>query len=136
MTTRVSELGEYFCAQDDIDLAILFGSFGTAAERPDSDVDVAVLSKLMSAPAHALSIERRMAMVTALAELTGRSIDLIDMATADIPILGAVLTTGRTLIARDPELRPTLLVRYLIDAADFMPYYERTLRERRASWIG
>ena len=142
MTDRIAELAEYFEAQDDIALAILFGSYGTAAERPDSDVDVAVLRQWVPARAgpllvdRGMSIDRRMAIITALATRTGRAIDLIDMASAGIPILGALLTTGRTLVARDPDLRPTLLVRYLIDAADFMPYYERTLRERRAAWIG
>lgn len=136
MDDQVALLIDYFEGQKDVALAILFGSFGTLAERPESDIDIAVLCLGTAQRPVAISSPRRIAIIEALAERTGRTIDLIDMATADIPILGTVLTTGRTLLTRDPALRPTWHTRYLIDAADFLPYYERTLRERRAAWLG
>lgn len=127
-------LVDYFSRQDDIELAMLFGSYATALERTDSDLDIAVLGRgPLRAP---LSVERCMSLIAELGALTGRAVDLIDLADAGIPILGSVVTTGRTLLARNPDAATDLLVRYLIDAADFLPYYERTLSERRAAWIG
>ena len=136
MDDRTQALSAYFDAQDDVALAVLFGSYGTERERTDSDVDIAVLWQPRSERAMAMPVDRRMEIVSQLALRTGRAVDLVDLASAGLPILGEALTTGRTLAARDPDIRATLLVRYLIDAADFMPYYERILSERRAAWIG
>jgi predicted nucleotidyltransferase len=124
----LSRLADYFERQPDIALAMVFGSFGTSRARRDSDLDVAVLASA------ALSTDRRMSLIDDLSALTGRTIDLVDLATAGLPILGSVLKTGRVLSAHDPSAHGRLLARYLIDAADFLPYYERILKERRAAW--
>jgi predicted nucleotidyltransferase len=130
MTELIQALSEYFARQADLDLAVLFGSCAAGRARARSDLDVAVLGN------RALTPGRRLELIGELATISGRPVDLIDLSTAGIPITGAALTTGRTLFERVPGLRTTRLVRYLIDAADFMPLYERTLRERRRAWTG
>jgi uncharacterized protein len=110
-------------------LAVLFGSVAMERSRADSDLDIAVAS---SGP---LAIDDRLALIGALAELTGRSIDLIDLNVASEPLLGQVLRHGRRILGSN-TLYGELISRHLIEQADFMPYRTRLLAERRMAWIG
>jgi predicted nucleotidyltransferase len=112
-----------------IELAVLFGSTARGQERPDSDVDVAVAAR------HALTIEQKMALIEALAARIGRPIDLVDLTTVAEPLLDQILRHGRRLLGSDDAFG-RLISRHLFDQADFMPYRDRVLAERRASWIG
>lgn len=42
--------------------------------------------------------------------------------------------TGRVLFQRDAATCPAQISRVLIDSADFRPYRNRLLRERREAW--
>ncbi len=110
-------------------LAILFGSRATGAARADSDVDVAAQ---MAAP---LSAEERIALIEALAAATGLPVDLVDLKQVGEPLLGQILKNGIRLIGSDEDYA-ALLTRHLFDAADFLPYRNRILAERRRAWIG
>jgi predicted nucleotidyltransferase len=110
-------------------LAILFGSRTTGAARADSDVDVAAQ---MAAP---LSAEERIALIEALAAATGLPVDLVDLKQVGEPLLGQILKNGIRLIGSDADYA-ALLTRHLFDAADFLPYRNRILAERRRAWIG
>ena len=112
-----------------IELAIVFGSVACGRERPHSDIDIAVAER------RALSAEQKIALIEALAERTGRPIDLIDLRTVGAPLLGQILRHGRRLLGTD-RAYGELISRHLIDQADFMPYHDRILAERRAAWIG
>lgn len=110
-------------------LAILFGSVAKGTARPDSDLDIGVS---MGRP---LEMNEKMEMIEALAELTGRPVDLVDLYPAPEPLLGEVLRHGRRILGGDAEFAK-LITRHLIEEADFMPYKRRILAERRAAWIG
>lgn len=110
-------------------LALLFGSFAAGRERPQSDIDIAVAAQ------RALTASERIALIEALAEQTGRAIDLVDLHTAGEPLLGQILRHGRRLLGSDGEYG-RLISRHLFDQADFVPYRARMLAERRAAWIG
>lgn len=112
-----------------LELAIVFGSVARAAEHPGSDVDLAIQT---AAP---LDTRLKMMLVAELADATGRAIDLIDLRTVGEPLLGQILSRGRRLLGSD-EAFARLLSRHLIDAADFLPYAERIVDERRRAWIG
>ena len=61
--------------------ATLFGSLARGAARPDSDIDIAVsFGKPMTS-------DLRMALIGLVAEVAGRSVDLIDLEKADGPFL-------------------------------------------------
>ena len=113
----------------EIDVAIAFGSLASGRHRPDSDLDLAV-----QAPA-VLDATAKMELIAELATATGRAVDLVDLRRAGEPLLGQVLRHGRRLRGTD-EAFATLLHRHLLDDADFMPYIQRMLAERRAQWIG
>jgi hypothetical protein len=86
----------------------------------------------MSAP---LTAHEKIALVEKLAEATGLPIDLIDLERAGEPLLGQILKHGIRLLGSD-EAYAALLTRHVFDAADFLPYRDRILAERRLAWIG
>lgn len=110
-------------------LAVLFGSVALGRQRADSDLDIAVSAK------QALTAHEKIALISALAELTGRPIDLIDLKVVSEPLLGQIVRHGRRILGSD-TLYGELISRHLLEQADFMPYRSRLLAERRMAWIG
>ena len=130
MTAPHGRLAAVLAAHPGVRLAILFGSVARDAAGPASDLDLAVLGP---AP---LSTDETVALTEALAQETGRPVDLVDLRTAHGTLLGEVLRTGVRVVETDPALYPALLSRHLLDEADFRPYHDRILADRRRSWIG
>lgn len=111
-------------------LAVIFGSLARGQLRADSDIDLAV------AGAHSLTTTEKQALIESLAQASGRPVDLIDLRTADEPILHQALTTGKLVPGSDRELYGELISKMLLDDADFGRYRRRILAERRHAWIG
>lgn len=111
-------------------LGILFGSVKEGRAGYESDLDLAVMG------AHALSAEEKMALIEALAERTGRPVDLVDLQTTHGPLLRRILQTGTRLYSTDDTLYAELIKRQVFNQADFAPYRNRILAERRKAWIG
>lgn len=112
-----------------ITLAVLFGSAASGQQQPESDLDIAVSA---SRP---LSVTEKITMIGALAECTGRPIDLVDLKTVAEPLLGQIVRHGKRIIGSD-TLYGELIAKHLFEQADFMPYRARLLAERRKAWIG
>nr|WP_324258047.1 nucleotidyltransferase domain-containing protein [Cellvibrio fontiphilus] len=110
----------------EINTAYIFGSVAKGTARPNSDLDIAAQSE------KALTTEQHISLVEDLALATGRPIDLIDLKTAGEPLLGEILQ-GKKLLGSDSN-HAELIKRHLFDSADFLPYVERMLAERRAQW--
>lgn len=125
----VATLQDILAAQPDVDVAVVFGSATTQTLRNDSDVDVAVLTR---AP---MTLARKQALVAAVAVATGRAVDLVDLRTAGVHLIGVILRTGKRVVCREERMWAELVSRNLIDSADFLPYRDRILAERRQTWI-
>jgi len=110
-------------------LALLFGSAASGQMRTDSDVDVAVLADAPLAP------HQHIQLIGDLAQATGRAIDLVDLSTTGEPLLGQILTHGRKLLG-STDAHAALISRHWFDTADFLPYAQRMIQERRDAWIG
>ena len=117
-------------AEPDLLLAIAFGSLAQGRAGFESDADVAVLAE------RPLGAERRAALMRAVAEATGRPVDLLDLRETGVPLLRSILREGTTLVCHDRGARDRLMSRMLADVEDFLPLRERLLRERRQRWIG
>lgn len=115
--------------QPDVKLVILFGSLATDQGRAESDLDLAVDA------GHDLTASEKMALIAVLAESTGRPIDLVDLHSVGEPLLGQILRHGKRLLGSDTDYAE-LLYKHLVEQADFMPYRNRILAERRKAWIG
>ena len=125
----IKQLQEVLTRFPDLVLALVFGSVAKGCQRIDSDLDIAVAAK------QALTVAEKMVIIAALAEQTGRPIDLIDLKIVAGPLLGQIVRHGRRLLGSDAEYG-RLLSRHVFEQADFMPYRNRVLAERRAAWIG
>jgi len=124
-----SAIAETLLTQPDLELVILFGSAVTNRAQADSDVDLAVDA------GHRLSVDEKMALISALAQRMGRPVDLIDLRSVGEPLLGEILCHGKRILGSD-ERYANLIRRHLFDQADFLPYRNRILAERRHAWIG
>ncbi len=113
----------------DILLCILFGSVAEQKETFNSDLDVAVACR------SALSSTEKQHLIEELALIFGRPIDLIDLQTTSGTLLHQVLTRGELINCRDHQLYAEIIKKMLFNQADFMPYHNRILKERRERWI-
>lgn len=126
----VEAIAAFFSEQRDIRLSILFGSFANGQPDRDSDIDIAVVAH------QPLSVERRIELISTLAQLSGRAVDLVDLATAGVATARSVLLNGQVRTGRNDSAYPEQISRKLLDSADFLPCRERILKERRRAWIG
>jgi predicted nucleotidyltransferase len=113
-----------------IKLGILFGSLAEERATPESDLDLGV------AAAESLDTAMKTALIEALAEISGRPVDLVDLRVVSGPILQHVLTRGKLIYCIDRTLYAALIRTMLFNQSDMMPYYDRILAERRKAWIG
>ena len=113
-----------------IQLAILFGSLSRGDHRSDSDLDLAVAG---DAP---LDNQEKEQLIENLALAFGRPVDLVDLRSVGLHILSEVITKGEVIYCIDRTLYAELIKRMLFDNADFAPYRNRILEERRKAWIG
>jgi len=113
----------------EIELCIVFGSVPAGKASVKSDLDIAIAGK------HSFNEEKYLEFAAAVAEATGREIDLIDLNTATGPILKKALSTGVVISNRDKNLYARLISRMLFNEADMMPYFYRTLEERRKRFL-
>ena len=127
--SELIRVAEALSADPALLLAVAFGSASKGGARPDSDIDIAVLSQ------GPLTSERREQTIRRIAEATGRPVDLVDLRSAGVAILRTVLTEGRTLLCRDQRARERLITTMLADVEDFLPLRQRLIKERRDRWI-
>ncbi|QEA14549.1 nucleotidyltransferase domain-containing protein [Comamonas flocculans] len=110
-------------------LAVLFDSTAQGRARADSDLDLAVDA------GRALTAAQRLQLVRALAQKTGRAVDLVDLTDVGVPLLGQIARHGKRVVGSSADFG-RLIHRSLIEEADFMPLRQRMLDERRRAWIG
>ena len=125
----LERLAERLSLDEDIVIAIAFGSIVTGGLRPDSDVDIAILTQ------QPLNTQRRQELICLLANITGRPVDLVNLRTAGVIVMRSLLKHGKRLVCKDRRAYDSLVSRMLVDVADFLPYHQRLLKERRKAWI-
>ena len=113
----------------DIVLAILFGSLATGEGHVKSDLDLAVDA------GRRLTAAEKITLISELAATTGRPVDLVDIHAIGEPLLGQILQHGKRILGSDTHYA-NLIRRHLFDQADYLPYRNRILAERRQAWIG
>jgi len=113
----------------DVKLCVVFGSAVSDKSTLQSDLDIAVAAE------QPLTGEKLLELVGAFTEATNREIDLIDLATATGLILKRSLSTGVVVQNLEKTLYARLISRMLFNEADMMPYFHRTLQERRKRFL-
>ena len=127
--SELDRLRDFLAQRGDVELAIVYGSVAAGKAGFDSDLDLAVdLGRELSAA-------DKIDLISGLAELTGRPVDLVDLRTVGVPLLGQILAHGQRLLGSNTRYAE-LVSRNLFDTADFLPLRNRILKERRERWIG
>jgi predicted nucleotidyltransferase len=113
----------------DIKLCIVFGSIAAGNASSNSDLDIAVAAE------QPLGGDKCLELMEEFSTVTNCEIDLVDLMAATGLILKQALSTGVVLQNSDKCLYARLISRMLFNQADMMPYYNRTLLERRRRFI-
>jgi predicted nucleotidyltransferase len=114
-----------FLADDpDLLLVIVFGSTVDGSHRPDSDIDVAVYANNRLIP------RKRQQLADDIAVSTGRTVDLIDLRTANGALLRRILHTGQIVLSKEPGILGILSERLLDWQEDFEPQLNELLATR------
>lgn len=79
----------------DLVAAYHFGTWATAAERANSDIDLAVLAR------EPLESVRRWELAERLARIAGRNVDLVDLGTASAVMRAQVVAPGERVFCAD-----------------------------------
>lgn len=121
------EIGRLLEARGDVRLAYVFGSFAAGRTHAASDIDVAVLFTGKPPPA---TLDR---LTEDLEEVAGRTVDLVDLASAPPLLRHQIVSTGSCVVCRDPAERADFetrtVMRYL-DTAHLRKIQHHYLRER------
>jgi predicted nucleotidyltransferase len=129
MSETIATIKHVLAGHPDIRLAIVFGSVAADKQRFDSDLDLALDTGMQ------LTVDKKMVLIDELAVATGRPVDLIDLKSVGEPLLGQILKHGKRILGDDARYA-ALITRHLFNQADFVPYRNRILAERRRAWIG
>jgi predicted nucleotidyltransferase len=100
-----------------ISALLVFGSRARGTERPDSDLDIAVLPSVGDDPKARRDLQIRLAVELADLSPEGR-VDVVLLDEASDLIRQRVLETGRLLICRDPPAYRDLRVRTMREYGD------------------
>jgi len=114
---------------DVIKLALVFGSVASGQQHAGSDLDLAVGAD------QPLTALEKIDLISALAQSTGRPVDLVDLSAVGQPLLGQILRHGRRLMGSDADYG-RLISKHVFEQTDFVPYRHRMLAARRVAWIG
>ncbi len=103
-----------------------YGSFGGEYERPDSDLDLAVLGSTK------LDVATRMRLTALLEAKTGRMVDLNDMRALPVTLRVQIVTQGRRLFAAHRATAEAYDSRVLSEYAELNEFRRPILDDIRA----
>ena len=138
----LSAIREVLVSHLEIVFAVLYGTAAKGMLNARSDVDIAVAADFptdtergssLETPCgqgNTLSPEYKVNLLLALEKRVGRSVDLLDLRTAYGVILTEVLTKGKIIINKKPEVYAGLMKKMLFYNADMLPNYRMMLQAR------
>lgn len=109
--------------------AILYGSQAAGNAHENSDVDLAVLYD------HELGGQEFLSLKLRLENVLKKEVDLVDLYRLHGTILKKILTKGKVLQGKGSARLGQLVVRMIYNQEDMMPYYNRSLEERRNRFV-
>lgn len=127
MPIELGLVSESLQQNDKVSAAWVFGSVATGKDRPDSDIDIAVLF-IKGLDKH-VRFDMRLAIAAELADLTGREVDVIDMQAAPLLLQHQVRRFGYLLFEKDHIYRVNFDVKSRREFFDFLPRLEKRNRQ-------
>jgi len=110
-------------------LVIIYGSAVTESFRGQSDIDIAVLFE------EPLTPDQKMTLLGELALALRREIDLVDLYKLNGVLLKQILLKGVIVYKQSDHVLYKLLQRMIYNQSDFMPFYQREMKNRVEQFI-
>ncbi|NOQ35284.1 MAG: nucleotidyltransferase domain-containing protein [Methylococcaceae bacterium] len=123
---KVKTLQTWLQNNDDIELAILFGSYAKDTQTIQSDLDLAIT--LTSG--RSISAKQKLDYITEIGDFLLIDVDLIDLKHAGQPLLSQIIKYGKQLKGSQAHYTE-LVIKNINTGQDFLPYIERMMAERR-----
>ncbi|MGI6453184.1 MAG: type VII toxin-antitoxin system MntA family adenylyltransferase antitoxin [Syntrophomonadaceae bacterium] len=127
MPINLNPVSKTLQQNDRVSAAWVFGSVATGKDRPDSDIDIAVLF-IEGLDKH-IRFDMRLAIAAELTDLTGRQVDVIDMQAAPLLLQHQVRRFGYLLFEKDHAYRVDFDVKSRREFLDFYPRLEKRNRQ-------
>lgn len=118
----IHQLKNYFSASDAIDSVYLFGSTAKNKQRPNSDIDIAVLfgddlSELDR-------FDRKLNIASELEDLLGSPVDIVDLRTSDPYFIHQIMLNKELIYDMNTNARVAFEVEARREYFDRIPFYE------------
>jgi len=118
------KLRSLFEKKPEVVTCLLFGSAAEGKLGVNSDIDIAICGN--SAFTHDYLAELQVA----IAERLGTEVDLLDMARLNGLILRQVITTGKKIVNKNPDLLAHYIKKMLFFSEDMYPNYQMILKAK------
>lgn len=109
-----------------IEVALLFGSYATGTQTSASDLDLAIQLPSRST----MTAHQKLDFIGQLGSLLLINIDLVDLNTVGQPLLSQIMKYGK-MLKGDQLQYAELAIKNVNTGQDFLPYIKRMLAERR-----
>jgi predicted nucleotidyltransferase len=127
MSINLGLVSETLQQNDKVSAAWVFGSVATGKDRPDSDIDIAVL--FIEGLDKQIRFDMRLTIAAELAGLTGRDVDVIDMQAAPLLLQHQVRRFGYLLFEKDHAYRMDFDVKSRRQFFDLLPRLKKRNRQ-------
>jgi uncharacterized protein len=124
LLTDLAKLNFFLKRDQNIQLAILFGSYARGTQTANSDLDLAIQLE------EPMTSKQKLAYLEKLYEITCVNTDLVDLHRAGQPLLSQIMKYGQ-ILKKNSRQFAELAVRNVNTSQDFLPCIERLLKERR-----
>lgn len=125
----IEKLKDYFKQIHEVSSAILFGSYAKGTQNEKSDIDLAILTN------QGLTAELKIKIISDLAIIFHKTIDVIDLQTIHVPLLQEILTKGIWLQLESNSIKEKLIQRMIYEVEDLQPLRENIQNEKIKRFI-
>jgi len=125
----IENIRQLLLQYEGVRLVIVYGSSVTELFREQSDIDIAVLFE------EPLTPDQKMTLLGELASALRREIDLVDLYKLNGVLLKQILSKGVIVYKQSDHVLYKLLQRMIYNQSDFMPFYQREMKNRVEQFI-
>ena len=126
LSDKKKQLQMWLEDNNEVGLAILFGSYAKGTQTSHSDLDLAI--QLVSGSS--LTAIQKLDFIEQIGSLLLINIDLIDLNVVGQPLLSQIMKYGK-LLKGDQLQYAELAIKNVNTGQDFLPYIKRMMAERR-----
>jgi len=115
----IQTLKDYFNELSEVTSVILYGSFAQGKQTPQSDIDLGLITT------SSLSAELKIKIISDLALIFHKTIDVVDLKQTHVPLLQEILTKGLWLKLDLNSTKEKFIQKMIYEVADLQPLREK-----------